>query len=138
INYKSEDFAAVIKEKTGGAGVNVILDMVAGDYTDRNLASLAIEGRLVQIATLKGPKVTATILPIMLKRLTFTASTLRAREVAFKAHIARNLRDLVWPLLDSGRVRPTIDSEHLVHNADEAHRRMESSEHIGKLVLTMP
>ncbi len=138
INYREEDFAAVISELTGGDGVDLILDMVGGDYFKPNIASLAMEGRLVQIATLHGPKVEGfNILPIMMKRLTVTGSTLRPRTVAQKAVIADELRDKVWPLLESGAIRPVMDQSFPLAEAGEAHRRMEGSEHIGKIVLTV-
>jgi NADPH2:quinone reductase len=138
INYRDEDFAAVIAEVTGGEGVDLILDMVGGDYFNPNLSCLAVEGRLVQIATLHGPKVPAfSILPIMMKRLTVTGSTLRPRSVAQKAVIADELRAQVWPLLEQGVVRPVMDQSFALADAASAHSRMEGSEHIGKIVLTV-
>ncbi|MDE0940951.1 MAG: NAD(P)H-quinone oxidoreductase [Alphaproteobacteria bacterium] len=138
INYRDEDFAAVIAEVTGGEGVDLILDMVGGDYFIPNIASLAVEGRLVQIATLHGPKVPDfNILPIMMKRLTVTGSTLRPRTVAQKAVIADELREQVWPLLEQGTVRPVMDQSFALTDAAGAHTRMEGSEHIGKIVLTV-
>lgn len=136
INYKDEDFVAVIDEMTGGDGVNLILDMVGGDYTMRNLKSLAVEGRLVQIAVLNGPKIADfDILPVMMKRLTVTGSTLRPRTVAQKAVIADELRAQVWPLLESGAVVPVIDGTFPLAEAAQAHARMEGSGHIGKIML---
>lgn len=135
IDYREQDFAQAIREATGGRGVDVILDMVGGDYVPRNLDILAVEGRLVQIAFLHGPKVEVNLMPLMLKRLTLTGSTLRARSVEQKAAIARALREKVWPLLESGEVRPVIDHIFSLQEATEAHRRMESNRHIGKLVL---
>ncbi|MDP6343443.1 MAG: NAD(P)H-quinone oxidoreductase [Alphaproteobacteria bacterium] len=136
INYRDGDFVAVIAEATGGEGVDLILDMVGGDYLPRNLQALAVEGRLVQIAVLHGPKVEGfNILPVMLKRLTVTGSTLRPRSVAQKAVIADELRDRVWPLLEQGAVRPVMDQTFPLDQAAAAHARMESSEHIGKIVL---
>ena len=138
INYRNEDFAAVIAEITGGVGVDMILDMVGGDYVIPNIASLAVEGRLVQIATLHGPKVPDfNILPVMMRRLTVTGSTLRPRTVAQKAVIADELRAKVWPLLDSGAVAPVMDQSFALADAAAAHSRMEGSKHIGKIVLTV-
>ena len=146
INYREENFADVIAEMTSssenggksGGGVDVILDMVGGDYFLPNIASLAMEGRLVQIATLHGPKVPEfNILPIMMKRLTVTGSTLRPRTVAQKAVIADELRVKVWPLLTTGAVVPVMDQTYPLANAAAAHTRMEGSEHIGKIVLTV-
>ncbi|MBT5897461.1 MAG: NAD(P)H-quinone oxidoreductase [Rhodospirillaceae bacterium] len=138
INYRNEDFAAVIADATSGQGVDLILDMVGGDYVKPNINSLAVEGRLVQIATLHGPKVPDfNILPIMMKRLTLTGSTLRPRTVAQKAVIADELRAKVWPLLETGAVGPVMDQSFALAEAAAAHSRMEGSEHIGKIVLTV-
>lgn len=137
INYRTEDFAEVIREATGGAGVNVILDMVGGDYVARNIACLAMGGRLVNIAFLEGSKVTLNLMPVMLKRLIMTGSTLRPRSVAEKALIADALLKNVWPLLEAGQLKPVIDSTYPLEDAAAAHARMESSAHIGKLVLTL-
>lgn len=137
INYRTESFDDVVMAATDNQGVNVILDMVGGDYTGRNLKCLAVEGRLVQIAFLKGPKMTLNFLPVMLKRLTLTGSTIRVRDVAFKAAIAQNLHDKVWPLLESGQVRPVIDQMFPLTQAAEAHRRLESGQHVGKIMLTV-
>ncbi len=133
IPYREEDFVQRLKDAWGG--VDVILDMVGGDYLARNIACLRAEGRHVSIAFLQGSKVTVDFMPVMLKRLTLTGSTLRAREVAFKAAIARALKAKVWPLLAAGKVRPVIDSTFPLDAAAEAHARMESSVHIGKIVL---
>ena len=136
INYRDEDFVERIDALTGGRGVDVVLDMVAGDYLARNLRCLATEGRLVIIATQHGPRVEAfNVLPIMLKRLTVTGSTLRPRTVDQKAVIARALETQVWPLIESGRVRPIVHARFPLADASAAHRLMESSEHIGKIVL---
>ena len=135
IDYRKDDFVAAIKEATGGEGIDVILDMVGGDYTARNLAVAAVDGRIVQIAFLRGQKVEIDLQPIMVKRLTLTGSTLRARTVAFKASIARDLEDKVWPLLADGRIRPLIDTTYPLENAAEAHRHMDV-DHIGKIILT--
>lgn len=136
INYRDEDFVERISELTNERGVDVILDMVGGDYLPRNLKSLAIEGRIVQIALQGGPKVEMSLLPIMLKRLTLTGSTLRPRTVAQKAMIAHSLREKVWPLLESGKVRPIVHATFPLARASDAHRMMESSQHIGKIVLS--
>jgi NADPH:quinone reductase len=135
IDYNKEDFVAVTKEATGKKGAELILDMIGGDYVDRNFDAAAIEGRIVQIATQKGAKVTVDLRRLMLKRLTHTGSTLRARPVADKAAIARAVEAKVWPLLESGKVRPVIDSTFPLAKASEAHARMETSLHIGKIML---
>ena len=137
INYRSEDFVAVAKAATGGRGVNLILDMVGGDYIDRNYETAADQGRIVQIAFLNGPKATANFSRLMLKRLTHTGSTLRPRTVAEKAIIAAELHEKVWPLLEVGRCKPLIHATFPLAQAAEAHRLMESSAHIGKIVLTV-
>jgi len=136
INYRDEDFVERISELTKERGVDVILDMIGGDYLPRNLKSLAVEGRIVQIALQGGPRVEMNLLPIMLKRLTLTGSTLRPRTVAQKAMIAHSLREKVWPLLESGKVRPIIHATFPLAQASNAHRMMESSQHIGKIVLS--
>jgi NADPH2:quinone reductase len=136
IDYKTEDFVARTKAATGGAGANVILDMVGGDYIERNYEAAAIEGRIVQIAFLANPKATVNFLRVMLKRLTHTGSTLRARAIEDKAAIARALEAKVLPLLRDGKVKPLMDSAYPLAKASEAHARMESSHHIGKIVLT--
>ncbi len=135
INYREEDFVQVIKEVTNNKGVDVILDMVGGDYVQRNLSALAVEGRLVFIAFLRGAKVELNLAPVMMKRLTITGSTLRARPVAHKAPIARALREIVWPLLASGVIRPIIDCVFPLTEAAAAHALMESNRHVGKLLL---
>jgi NADPH:quinone reductase len=136
IDYKREDFTAAVKEATQGRGVDVILDMVGGDYIEKNLRSLAVEGRLVQIAFLQGSKVSLDLVHLMMRRQTITGSTLRPRSVADKATIARSLRDKVWPLIEAKRVRPVIHRSFPLAEAAEAHRLMESSAHIGKILLT--
>ncbi len=136
INYNAEDFVAAVKDETGGTGVDVILDMVGGDYVARNIASLAPDGRLVSIAFLAGSKVELNLMPMMLKRLTLTGSTLRPRDIAFKAAIAERLRAEVWPLIEAGRVKPIIHATFPLAQAADAHRLMESSVHIGKIMLT--
>lgn len=136
INYREEDFVEHIAELTNKRGVDVILDMIGGDYLPRNLEALAVEGRIVQIALQRGPKVEMNLLPIMLKRLTLTGSTLRPRTVSQKAMIAHSLRKEIWPLLTSGQVKPIIHATFPLADASEAHRLMESSTHIGKIVLS--
>ena len=135
-NYREEDFVAVVRDFTAGRGVDVILDMVGGDYFPRNLQALAVEGRLVQIATLAGAKSEIALPMIMQKRLTVTGSTLRARPVADKGAIARALHQHVWPLFETGQVKPVIYRTFPLREAAAAHALMESGEHIGKLLLT--
>ncbi len=136
INYRSQDFSAVAKELTGGQGVNVILDMVAGDYVAREVECLAEDGRLVIIAVQGGVKASFNAGLVLRRRLVITGSTLRPRPVAFKAAIAAALREKVWPLLERGRVKPVIHSTFPAARAAEAHALMESNQHIGKIVLT--
>jgi putative PIG3 family NAD(P)H quinone oxidoreductase len=136
-NYKTQDFEKEISRVTGGKGVNVILDMVGGDYVPRELKCLADDGRLVFIAYLRGPKTEMNIDAVMRRRLTITGSTLRPRPVEFKGAIARSLREKIWPLIESGRIKPEIYKTFPLEQASEAHRLMESSQHIGKLVLTL-
>jgi len=135
INYREDDFVAIVRQLTGDRGVDVVLDMVGGDYFARNIEALAIEGRLVEIATLQGAKAELNIQTIMQRRLTITGSTLRARPVAEKGAIARALGARVWPLVESGAVKPIVHATFPLRQAAEAHRVMESSAHIGKLVL---
>ena len=137
IDYKTEDFVAVIKQETGDRGVNVVLDMVGGDYIARDIGIMAPDGRHVSIAFLQGPKVSLNMYPVMTKRLTITGSTLRARPVAEKGRIAQALREKVWPLLEAGTVKPVIHKTFPLEQASEAHALMESSAHIGKIVLTL-
>jgi NADPH2:quinone reductase len=137
INYKTEDFVAEVKAATSGAGANVILDMVGGDYVERNYDAAAIDGRVVQIAFLGGPKATVNFAKLMVKRLHHTGSTLRPRSNADKAAMVRAIEAKVMPLLREGRVKPLMDSTFPLEKAADAHRRMESSEHIGKIVLTV-
>jgi NADPH2:quinone reductase len=136
INYRSGDFVAAVRERTGGRGVDVVLDMVGGDYFARNIEALAMEGRLVEIATLHGVKAELNIQTIMRRRLTVTGSTLRARPVAEKGVIAAAVRRHVWPLLEAGTVRPIVHATFDLRDAASAHRLMDSSQHIGKIVLT--
>jgi putative PIG3 family NAD(P)H quinone oxidoreductase len=138
INYRTEDFVAEVKAATGGAGANVILDMVGGDYIDRNYDAAAIEGRVVQIAFLSGPpKATANFSKLMVKRLHHTGSTLRPRSNAEKAAMVAAIEANVMPLLRDGRIKPLMDSAFPLEKAADAHRRMETSEHIGKIVLSV-
>jgi len=135
INYRDEDFVSIVQKLTEGRGVDVILDMVGGPYVERNIKALAMEGRLVNIAFLQGPKVEINLMPMMLKRLTLTGSTLRPRSLEEKSTIAEALRAKVWPLLDAGRVAPVMDSTFPLREAAAAHARMEEGAHIGKIVL---
>jgi len=135
INYQVSDFVEKTKSWTGGRGVDLILDIVGGDYLQRNLDCLATDGRLMQIALQKGPKTAINLLPILLKSLTLTGSTLRPRSVAAKALIAEALKEKVWPLLESRRIKPVVYATFALEKAGEAHRLMESSRHMGKIVL---
>ncbi len=135
INYKTEDFVAEVKTATSGAGANVILDMVGGDYVERNYEAAAVDGRVVQIAVLGGAKATVNFARLMVKRLHHTGSTLRPRSHADKAAMVAAIEARVMPLLREGRVKPLMDSTFPLEKAADAHRRMESSEHIGKIVL---
>ena len=135
INYKTENFADVIKQLTHNKGVDVILDMIGGDYTAPNLQSLAEDGRLVFINTMKGKDVNIDLSIVMRKRLNITGSMLRSREISFKAAIAQNLEKNIWPLLKSGEIKPIIYKVFPADQAAAAHQLMESSEHIGKIVL---
>jgi putative PIG3 family NAD(P)H quinone oxidoreductase len=137
IDYREQDYVSAAKDFTGGRGVDVILDMVGGDYIDKNHEAAAVEGRIVQIAFLKGPKATVNFTRLMLKRLVHTGSTLRAREVPFKAAIATALQAKVWPLIEAGTVRVVMDSTFPLAEAAAAHARMETNAHIGKIVLTV-
>jgi putative PIG3 family NAD(P)H quinone oxidoreductase len=132
INYREEDFVEVLR---GEGGADLILDMVGGDYLPRNVKALADDGRLVQIAFLQGPKVELNFAQVMVRRLTITGSTLRPQSDLAKARIAESLRSHVWPLLEAGRIAPVMDSEFPLAEAAAAHERMESSQHIGKIVL---
>jgi NADPH2:quinone reductase len=137
INYKTEDFVAEVKAATGGHGADVILDMVGGDYIERNYDAAAVEGRIVQIALLGGAKATVNFAKLMVKRLHHTGSTLRPRSLADKAAMVRAIEAKVLPLLREAKVKPLIDSTFPLEMAADAHRRMETSEHIGKIVLTV-
>lgn len=136
-NYKSADFVAGVKAATGGKGVDVILDMAAGDFVPKELKALADDGRLVFIAFLRGPKTELDVNELMRRRLTLTGSTLRPRPIAFKGAIARNLREKVWPLIEAGKIKPVVYKTFALADAAEAHRLMETNAHIGKLVLTV-
>jgi NADPH2:quinone reductase len=137
INYKTEDFVAAVKSATSGVGVNVILDMVAGDYIERNYDAAAVEGRIVQIAVLGGAKATVNFAKLMMKRLHHTGSTLRPRSNTDKAAMVAAIEAKVMPLLREGRIKPLMDSTFPLEKAADAHRRMETSEHIGKIVLAV-
>lgn len=137
INYRSEDFAAVVKQLTEGRGVDVVLDMVGGAYVPRELGCMAEDGRLVLIALLGGPKAEVPLGLVLQRRLSITGSTLRPRPVAFKAAIAANLRQRIWPLIEVGAIRPVVFRSFPLAQAADAHRLMESSTHIGKIVLSI-
>jgi len=137
INYKTQDFVAEVKATTGGHGANAILDMVGGDYIERNYEAAAVDGRIVQIAFLGGFKANVNFTKLMVKRLTHTGSTLRPRSNTDKAKMVAAIEDKVMPLIRAGRVKPLIDSHFPLEKASEAHRRMETSEHIGKIVLSL-
>jgi putative PIG3 family NAD(P)H quinone oxidoreductase len=137
VNYRTEDFVAAAKAATGGKGVELILDMVGGDYIERNYEAAAVEGRIVQIAFQGGPRANVDFRRIMLKRLTHTGSTLRSRPLAEKAAFARALEREVWPLITAGKVKPVIDRTFPLAQAAAAHALMESGSHIGKIVLTV-
>jgi putative PIG3 family NAD(P)H quinone oxidoreductase len=137
INYRREDFVAAVKEATGGAGANVVLDMIGGDYVDRNYDAAAEDGRIVQIALQHGSPKDVSLHKLMVKRLIHTGSTLRPRPVTFKASVAEALREKVWPLFEARTVVPVIDSTFPLIRAADAHARMEASVHVGKIVLTV-
>lgn len=137
INYREEDFVSVLKTETGGKGVDLILDMVGGEYVERNIQAVAEEGRIHQIAFQTGSKVTVDLMRLMLKRVTLTGSTLRPRTMEVKGRLAQGLQEQVWPLLASGQIKPVIDSTFPLAAASEAHRRMETNAHIGKIILTI-
>jgi len=136
-NYKTQDWAAEVRTATGGKGVDVVLDMVGGDYVPRELKCMADEGRLVFIAFLRGPKTELNILDVMAKRLSITGSTLRPRSAEFKGYLARSLREKIWPLIEAGKIKPQVYKTFPLEQSAEAHRLMESSQHIGKIVLTL-
>jgi NADPH2:quinone reductase len=136
-NYKTQDWAKEVLDATGGKGVDVVLDMVGGDYVPKELNCLAEDGRLVFIAFLRGMKTELDIMLVMRKRLTITGSTLRPRPVAFKGSLAKSLREKIWPLIERGKIKPEIYKTFPLAEAADAHRLMESSQHIGKIVLTL-
>lgn len=137
INYKTQDFVEAVKQITAGAGVTAVLDMVGGDYVPRNLKCLAEDGRHVSIAVQRGAEATIPIAQVMRRRLTLTGSTLRPRDAEFKSLVADELARTVWPLVAQGKLKPEIDVTFPLAEAAEAHRRMESGDHVGKIVLTM-
>lgn len=137
VNYNKEDFVEATKKATGGKGANVVLDIVGGDYIDRNYDAAAEQGRIAQISFAGNPKATANFARLMAKRLVHEGSTLRPRTVAEKAEIARGIEERVWPLVEAGKIKPVIDSTFPLAEAAQAHARMESSQHIGKIVLTV-
>jgi len=135
VNYREADFVEAVRDETGGHGADVILDMVGGDYVERNLKAAALEGHIVQIAFLKGSKVEIDLMRLMLRRLTLTGSTLRVQSTESKARMAKAIEDRVWPLITEGKFKPVIDSTFKLENAAAAHRRIDDPEHIGKIVL---
>ncbi len=137
INYRTHDFVDEIRSLTDGAGVDVVLDMVGGDYVAKNVSICAVDGRIVNIAFLRGSKVSVDMMPVMLKRLTLSGSTLRPRSAAAKAAIADNLLERVWPLIEDGQLRPVIAATYPLSQVADAHRLMEEGQHIGKIVLTV-
>jgi putative PIG3 family NAD(P)H quinone oxidoreductase len=137
INYRSEDFVEAVKEATGGHGADVILDMVGGDYIERDLRAAALDGRIVQIAFLKGSKVEIDLMRLMMRRLTLTGSTLRAQSAESKARMARAIEEKIWPLIAEGKFKPVIDSTFKLTDAAAAHARIDDPDHIGKIVLVV-
>jgi NADPH:quinone reductase len=135
VNYRAEDFVEAVRESTGGHGVNVILDMVGGDYIERDLKAAALEGHIVQIAFLKGSKVDIDLMRLMLRRLTLTGSTLRVQSLEAKARMAKAIEERIWPLVVEGKFKPVIDSTFMLADAAKAHRRIDDPAHIGKIVL---
>ena len=137
VNYHEQDFVEVLKDATGDNGVDVILDMVGGDYVGRNLTLAAMDGRVVSLSFLRGSRVEIDLMPVLLKRLVITGSTLRPRSVEFKAHIAGKLKTHIWPLIESKVIRPMIAARFPLADTTRAHQLMESSQHIGKIILTV-
>jgi len=135
VNYREADFVEAVRESTGGHGANVILDMVGGDYVERNLKAAALEGHIVQIAFLKGSKVEIDLMRLMLRRLTLTGSTLRIQSIEAKARMAKAIEERIWPLIEEGRFKPVIDSTFKLEDAAAGHRRIDDPGHIGKIVL---
>ncbi len=137
VNYRTQDFVEVLNDATGGQGVDLILDMVGGDYVGKNLKLAALDGRILNIAFQQGFKAEVNFVPLLMKRLTLTASTLRSRSGEAKAEIATALQQHIWPLIEQGKIRPVIDRSFRLEEAAEAHRLVESSQHIGKVVLLL-
>jgi putative PIG3 family NAD(P)H quinone oxidoreductase len=137
IDYRNEDYVEAVRETTGGHGADVILDMVGGDYIERNLRAAALDGRIVQIAFLKGSKVEIDLMRLMMRRLTLTGSTLRAQTPEAKARMARAIEERIWPLMAQGKVKPVIDSTFKLEDAVGAHRRIDDPEHVGKIGLVV-
>ena len=137
VNYKTEDFVEATKKASGGKGANLVVDIVGGEYIDRNYAAAADQGVIAQVSFTGGPKATANFAVLMQKRLHHTGSTLRPRTVAEKAAIARGIEERVWPLIAAGKIKPVIDSTYPLAKAGDAQARMETSQHIGKIVLTV-
>ena len=135
VNYREQDFVEAVREETGGHGADVILDMVGGDYIERDLKAAALEGRIVQIAFLKGSKVEIDLMRLMLRRLTLTGSTLRIQSTEAKARMARSIEERIWPLIAEGKLKPVIDSTFKLEDAPGAHRRIDDPKHVGKIVL---
>jgi putative PIG3 family NAD(P)H quinone oxidoreductase len=135
VNYAQEDFVEAVRVETGGHGADVILDMVGGEYVERNLKAAALDGRIVQIAFLKGSKVEIDLMRLMLRRLTLTGSTLRAQPQEAKARMAQAIEERIWPLIAAGKLKPVMDSTFKLEAAAEAHRRIDAPDHIGKIVL---
>jgi putative PIG3 family NAD(P)H quinone oxidoreductase len=135
VNYREEDFVEVVRESTGGHGANVVLDMVGGDYIERDLKAAALDGRIVQIAFLKGSKVELDLMRLMMRRLTLTGSTLRGQPPEAKARMAKAIEERVWPLIAQGKFKPVMDSTFMLEQAADAHRRIDAANHIGKIVL---
>jgi NADPH2:quinone reductase len=135
VNYREEDFVEAVREATGGQGANVILDMVGGDYIERDLRAAAQDGHIVQIAFLKGSKVELDLMRLMMRRLTLTGSTLRAQSLEAKARMAKAIEERIWPLIATGKLKPVIDSTFKLEDAAKAHARIDDPEHVGKIVL---
>ncbi len=135
INYRKEDFVEVVREITGKHGADVILDMMGGDYIERNLRAAALEGHIVQIAFLKGSKIEIDLMRLMMRRLTLTGSTLRAQTPETKAAMAQTIEERIWPLIAQGKFKPVIDSTFTLEEAALAHGRIDDPAHIGKIVL---
>ncbi|MGK0442753.1 MAG: putative PIG3 family NAD(P)H quinone oxidoreductase [Pseudohongiellaceae bacterium] len=135
INYQEEDFVTAVKEATDGKGADIILDIVGGDYIQRNIKAAALDARIINIAYLQGSKTEVDFMPVMLKRLQLSGSTLRSQPTQTKSHIAEQLKKQIWPILERGEMRPLIDSTYDLHKVQQAHQRMESNQNIGKIIL---